>query len=25
MKLFMLRGDAGSVSTIARDYKKIEG
>jgi len=25
MKLFMLRGDAGSVSTIARDFKKIEG
>jgi len=25
MKLFMLKGDADSVSTITRDYKKIEG
>jgi len=25
MKLFMLKGDAYSVSTITRDYKKIEG
>jgi len=25
MKLFMLKGDADSISTITRDYKKIEG
>jgi len=25
MNLFMLKGDADSVSTITRDYKKIEG
>jgi len=25
MKLFMLKGDADSVSIITRDYKKIEG
>jgi len=25
MKLLMQKGDADSVSTITRDYKKIEG
>jgi len=25
MKLLMLNGEAGSVSTITRDFKKIEG
>jgi len=25
MKMLMLKGDADSVSTITRDYKKIEG
>jgi len=25
MKLLMLKGDADSVSTVTRDYKKIEG
>jgi len=25
MKLLMLKGDADSVSTVTRDFKKIEG